>query len=118
MSNRKSLFLGLIIGGFSGAAIALLASPKYSQDLKETLSTNSKKVKETLDTLKTESIQLKNQVVETSKEGAVILKDFSKDLKTSIDTWKKEIEPNTNKIIDELKSIEESIQQLEKSTKS
>jgi len=118
MTKRKSLFLGLLVGGLAGSAVALLTAPKSGNELQETLKTNSKKVKETLGTLKTESVQLKNQIVQASKEGAIIFKDFSKDIKTSVDTWKKEIEPNKTKILDEIKNIEESIQQLEKITKA
>lgn len=117
MAKGKSLFLGFIIGSLAGSAVALLAAPKSGNELQETIKTNSKKVKETLGTLKTESVQFKNQVVQASKEGAIILKDFSNDVKTSVDTWKKEIEPNKTKILDEIKNIEESLQQLEKITK-
>lgn len=117
MAKGKSLFLGLLIGGAAGTALALLSAPKSGQELKETISANSDKVKKALDSFKNESALLKNQVVQTTKESAIVLKDFSKDVKTSIDTWKKEIEPNKSNIIDELKSIEESIQKLEKITK-
>ncbi|HHY74453.1 MAG TPA: YtxH domain-containing protein [Bacillus bacterium] len=118
MAKGKSLFLGLFIGGLAGAATALLVAPKSGDELKSTISANSKKVKETLNSLKVESTQLKDQVVQASKEGALILKDFSKDVKTSIDSWKKEIEPQKTNILDELKSIEESIQKLENMKKA
>jgi len=115
--KTKSLLFGILVGGIAGSTIALLTAPKSGQDLKRTLYANSQKVKDALITLKTESNEVKNQIIEVSKESASILKDGTKDIQTSIEAWKKDIEPNKAKIYDELKNIESTLEQLEKMVK-
>ncbi|WP_017754274.1 YtxH domain-containing protein [Calidifontibacillus oryziterrae] len=117
MARGKSLFLGLFVGTIAGAATVMLTTPKNGNEIRQIVKQNSTKVIEAIDNLKSESIKLKNQINNASMESITILKDFSKDVKTSVQAWKDDIEPNQTRIVDELKNIEESIKELEILTK-
>lgn len=117
MAKGKSLLIGFITGGIVAGAATLLTAPRSGEQLRKNARTCGEQVIHSLHHLKEEGMAFKEQVEKTSKESAVIIKDFSEDLKRSIDQWKKEIEPHKQKIQEELRKIEKTMDELEQSTK-
>ncbi|WP_066174281.1 YtxH domain-containing protein [Bacillus marinisedimentorum] len=118
MGQLKSLMAGVVVGGVTAGAAILFTAPQSGKELRRNIQKCSGNVKDTFSDIKRSGIAIKEQVEQTSKESAVIIKDFSDDLKKSIEQWKKEIEPHQKKIQDELQKIEQSMDDLEKAASS
>ncbi len=102
------------MGGIIGGVAALLSAPTSGKDLRRQLKSNCGKFEDTVNRLKTDGRALKEQVVKTAREGAEIIKDVSSELQTSIQEWRKEIQPHQENLKKEIADIEEKIKQLEK----
>ncbi|MEQ6377234.1 YtxH domain-containing protein [Bacillaceae bacterium S4-13-58] len=118
MSKGKSLLAGFLIGGAVSAATVLLTAPSSGRELRAKAKNQTEYYRNKLDVLLEEGVQIKDQVLKTSKEGVVLLKDLSSDVRSSIEGWKSTIEPHQRNIEKHLKEIEESLKELEKQTKS
>ena len=118
MISTKSLIAGIIAGSVVGAAATLLSTPKAGKDLRTDVKVKSGEAKRYIDHLKTEGVDLKDQITKTSKEGAALIKDLAADIKESIESWKKTVEPHQKNIQKYLTQIEKSLKELEDKTKT
>lgn len=118
MINSKSLLLGFLAGGLVSAAATLLTTPKAGKELREDVKIKSDEAIRYMNHLRTEGVDLKEQITKTSKEGAALIKDLSADVKESIESWKKTVEPHQKNIQKYLTQIEESLKELEEKTKA
>ncbi|SHM47273.1 YtxH domain-containing protein [Gracilibacillus kekensis] len=118
MINSKSLLIGMLAGGIVSAAATLLSTPKAGKELRTDVKVKSDKAVHYINNLRTEGVDLKEQITKTSKEGAALIKDLSADVKESIESWKKTVEPHQKNIQKYLTQIEESLKELEDKTKS
>ena len=113
MASGKSIALGILVGSTVSAAITLLTAPSSGSELRADAKQRSDEWKITFNNLKNEGTQLKEQIARTSKEGAVMFKELSADVKTSIDSWKRTVEPHQKNIQKSLAQIEKSLKDLE-----
>ncbi len=113
MAKGKSLLLGVLFGSLVGATTTLLTTPASGEAIRRKAKDGSVKLKDTIVELTENGLQIKNQLKKTTKEGAVLLKDLSQEIKQSIDTWKNNISPHQQNIHEHLKNVEESIKELE-----
>lgn len=113
MASGKSIALGILVGSTVSAAITLLTAPSSGSELRADAKQRSDEWKVTFNNLKNEGTQLKEQIARTSKEGAVMFKELSADVKTSIDSWKRTVEPHQKNIQKSLAQIEKSLKDLE-----
>ncbi|MGO4887482.1 YtxH domain-containing protein [Anaerobacillus sp. MEB173] len=111
--NGKSFLAGIITGSLIGGTIALLTSPKSGSDLQKTLKENGKQMKSTLTNVKNNSLQLKDQVKDTAKEGVTAVRTFSNEIKDSVQEWKSDVEPNVKNIYENITEIQNTILELE-----
>lgn len=118
MSRSKSFFLGMLVGGAIGGAIALFSSPSSGKELRDRIQLNRQKLDDLLNELKTEGTHLKQQLVSTAKESIEVVREVTSDLNRSIQSWKNDIEPHKQALQQELKEIEEKIKELEESLSS
>lgn len=118
MINTKSLIIGILAGSVVGAAATLLSTPKAGKELRSDMKVKGEEAKRYIDHLKTEGVDLKDQITKTSKEGAALIKDLAIDIKDSIESWKKTVEPHQKNIQKYLTQIEESLRELEEKTKT
>ncbi|WP_186579156.1 YtxH domain-containing protein [Aquibacillus kalidii] len=114
--NGKSLLLGILAGGVVSAAVTLLSTPVSGKELRNDAKEKGEKVVESVNKLKSDGFNLKEQIAQTSKEGAALIKDLSVDVKESIETWKKTVEPHQRNIQKYLSQIEQSLKELEEKT--
>ncbi|MDL4842760.1 YtxH domain-containing protein [Aquibacillus rhizosphaerae] len=117
MVNGKSLLLGILAGGVVSATATLLSTPQSGKELRTDAKLRGEKLVDTFDKIKSDGIQLTEQIAQTSKEGALLVKELSADVKTSLETWKRTIEPHQKNIQKHLAKIEESLKELEEQTK-
>lgn len=118
MINGKSLIIGFLAGGIISAAATLLSTPKAGKDLRHDVKLKSDEAIRYMNHLKTEGVDLREQISKTSKEGAALLKDLSADVKESLESWKRTVEPHQRNIQTYLTQIENSLKELEEKTKS
>ncbi|UOQ46805.1 YtxH domain-containing protein [Gracilibacillus caseinilyticus] len=116
MINSKSLLIGILAGGIVSAAATLLTTPKAGRDLRTDVKLKSDNAVRYVNQLRTDGVDLKEQITKTSKEGAALIKDLSADVKESIESWKKTVEPHQKNIQKYLTQIEESLKELEEKT--
>lgn len=113
MAKGKSILLGLVVGGVIGAGATLLSTPKSGKDLRLRVQNRGLEWKEMLQNIKNDSMRLKEKIVETSKEGATMITQLTKEMKESIKEWKGAVEPHQENIQQYLEQIETSLKDLE-----
>lgn len=111
--NGKAFLSGIITGTIIGGGVTLLTTPKSGRDLKKGIIENSKQFKNKVSTVKSESIQLKNEIKETTKDGVSTIINVSNDLKSSVEEWKNDVEPNVKNIYENINEIQKTITEME-----
>lgn len=114
--KTKSLALGLIVGSTVGAAVSILNAPRSGKDTRENFKQQANELKHAIEQVKVNGKVLSDQIIATSKEGAELIKDLSKDMKGSIEQWQQTIKPHQDNIEQYLKEIETRLQELEQET--
>ncbi|MEI3598894.1 MULTISPECIES: YtxH domain-containing protein [unclassified Oceanobacillus] len=109
--SSKSIVLGILVGGAIGASAALLSTPVSGRDVRNCLKDQF------IDMLNLIN-NLKDQLRETSKEGVVIVKELTDEMKKSVEEWKETVEPHQEGIYHYLEQIEASLRDLENKVKS
>ncbi|ABS73388.1 MULTISPECIES: YtxH domain-containing protein [Bacillus] len=114
MADGRSLLTGLFVGGLIGGAAVLLSAPSSGKELRGKIKANCNSIEDTIKRLKKDGMALKDQLVQTAKESAEVIKDVGGELQTSIKRWQEEIKPHQQDLQKEIADIEEKIRQLEK----
>nr|WP_295971173.1 YtxH domain-containing protein [uncultured Bacillus sp.] len=115
--NGKHFLLGFFIGSIALGAGTLLAAPASGKETRQTVKEQSMIWLKRLSAVKADLQDLSKNVKNASIESTATIKGFIEDLKTTVMDWKKEIEPHQEKIIQELKALELSIETLENQLK-
>lgn len=109
----KSLTIGLLVGTALGASASLLSAPRSGKDTREHIKSQVDEVKRGVEKVKINGKVLSDQIVATSKEGAELIKDLSKEMKVSLEQWQQTIKPHQDNIERYLKEIELRLEELE-----
>lgn len=118
MSSGKSLVLGLLVGSTLSAAVTLLSTPESGSSIRGRVKNQGMEIGNLLSTLKKDGLRLKDQLTQTSKEGAVLIKELTEEIKNSLEDWKDTVEPHQESIYQSLEQIETSIKDLENKMKT
>ncbi|WNS76767.1 YtxH domain-containing protein [Bacillus sp. DTU_2020_1000418_1_SI_GHA_SEK_038] len=113
--KAKSLLIGFFIGGSASGISTLLTAPNSGKETRQNLIENVKNIQKQMAELKSQIIDLKDTAVRASKEGKVIIAEFSSDVITMVDEWKRDIQSNQQILHKEIHVIEEAISDLENS---
>ncbi|WP_231631503.1 YtxH domain-containing protein [Halolactibacillus sp. JCM 19043] len=89
--KAKSLALGLVVGSAVGAGVTLLNAPRSGKDTREHFKSQANEVKEAIEKAKVNGKLLSDQIIATSKEGAELIKDLSKDMKGRLSSGNKRL---------------------------
>lgn len=117
MSKTKSFLLGIAVGGIVSATTTLFTAPLSGRDLRSRAKEQGTEWLELLDNVKRDGLKLKDQIAQTSKEGAAMVKDLTQEIKSSVVEWKESVEPHQKKIQTYLEQIEGSLKELEEKVK-
>lgn len=112
--KAKTFLLGVLIGGAAGAVSALLSAPQSGKEARENLTQHGQTLVKQLKELRSDLADIKEKSLYASKEGKETIRDFVRDVKLSVDSWKLETEQNKRGLRSEVKEIEEAIKDLEK----
>lgn len=118
MVKGKSLLLGFVVGGVISAGTTLLSTPKSGKELRLRVKSQGLEWTNMVQNIKYDGLRLKDQIVETSKEGAAMMIHLTKEMKESINEWKGAVEPHQKNIHKYLEQIETSLKDLEKKVKT
>jgi len=118
IASGKSLLLGALFGTIVGASVTLLTTPTSGEELRNKIKEQSERLRDLMQEIRENGLDLKNQLSRTSKEGIALLKDLSQDIKLSVESWKETIGPHQDNIQEHLKQIEESLKELEDKMKA
>ncbi|MFC2949984.1 YtxH domain-containing protein [Virgibacillus sediminis] len=113
MTRGKSIFLGLIIGGSVSAAVTLLSTPSTGREIRSRMKEQGYEARNFLYSLKLDVQRLKDQLADTSKEGIVMIRELTEEMKDSIAEWRNTVEPHQENIQQYLEQIESSLKDLE-----
>ncbi|MDQ0174787.1 YtxH domain-containing protein [Bacillus chungangensis] len=111
--NKKSFSLGILIGGALGAAAALLYSPSSGKELRLQIKETTNEWTKIMIDLKNNANDLKDSVSKLTKEGKDIIKEISHDVKTAVNDWQKQTEPNKERLQEEVIKIQKTLEELE-----
>lgn len=117
MTKSKSLLLGFMIGGVVGAGTTLISTPTSGQSIRQMLKKQLNEWKKLAKELKFDGKQLKNQLTETSREGALLVKELTQGMRSSVEDWQEIVEPHQENINEYLAQIEMSLKELEDKAK-
>jgi gas vesicle protein len=118
MSNGKSLFLGFLVGGTVTVAATLLTTPATGSEMRNRVKDQGAEWKKFANSLKEDSIRLKEQLFKTSQEGSILVKDLTQEMKKTVMEWKETLEPHQENIHQYLAQIETSLKELEEKVKT
>ncbi|NMH69564.1 YtxH domain-containing protein [Bacillus sp. RO3] len=116
--NKKSLFYGLFIGGVVGGVTSLLTSPSSGKEVRAQIKDKKDEWAGMIDEVKVHISDLKESIGTLSQEGKDTVLQLSADLKASFQQWQASTEPNNKRLQDEIRSIQHTIEELEKSINS
>ncbi|MBC1945822.1 YtxH domain-containing protein [Listeria booriae] len=115
--NAKSIILGALIGGIASAATAIILAPKSGRELRQDIAAKSGEASVILKELAYNATDLLQSVQVLSTEGTTLLKDLSTDIKESVANWNEEMEPEKARLKEEIKDMQKTISDLEKTLK-
>jgi gas vesicle protein len=113
--NGKSLFLGFLAGGAIAGIATLLSAPANGKETRTKLAANKNIAMTELHELKDRLLEIKESVSAASIEGRTVIADFIKDIKLALNEWDTETAPIKQELTRELKELEKTIEELEKS---
>ncbi|GLC89876.1 YtxH domain-containing protein [Lysinibacillus piscis] len=111
--KAKPFLVGLAAGIVGGAAAILFSTPQSGQDLRTTLCTNFSTTKEKMSDVRQQT-KVVNQSIQTfTNEAKNNIPKIITDLKQSITTFTQEIEPTKNNLQQDLEALQKSISEIE-----
>jgi gas vesicle protein len=113
--NGKSLFLGLLAGGAIAGIATLLSAPAPGKETRTKLAANKNLALAELQEIKERLLEIKDSVSIASTEGRTVFADFISDIKLALKEWETETAPIKQELTKELKELEQTIAELEKS---
>ena len=112
--KAKTFFTGLSIGLFAGIATAIATAPQSGQQLRSTIARGTGTLKHQLTDIKNETNNVKHSITAFTGEAKNNIPKIINEMKDTIINFKKEIEPETAKLKQEIESLQNSISEIEK----
>lgn len=113
--NGKSLILGFLAGGAIAGIATLLSAPSPGKETRNKIATNKNIAMTELQEIKDRLLDIKDTASAASIEGKTFFADFIRDIKLALIEWETETAPIRQELTKELKELEQTIEELEKS---
>lgn len=115
--KTKSLILGLIVGAGASAVATLLLAPKSGRELREDIADKSVNVGGMLKEVAYNANTLTEQLKTFSTDSLAAVKDVVEDIEEVVGNWNQSVEPDKQRLKDELKDLQKTVSELEKTIK-
>ena len=109
----KPFLFGLMTGGLAAGISFLLTAPNSGKVTRTQLRKNSQLVMDQLQTFKKNLLDLKDALVDATKEGRAQISTFLSEVKIVLANWEKEIRPHQQDLQKEIVEMKETIHELE-----
>lgn len=116
MGKIKSFIAGFTVGSLAAGAAILLSTPKSGAERRREIKETGMWAKQAIGQIKTDSMALKNDIVTVSKQAVPTIKEGARGFKTSIDEWKRDIEPNIESLQNKIQALNDELDKLEEDT--
>lgn len=116
--NGKSLLVGFLAGGAIASIATFLTAPASGKETRSKLAENKNIALSELRELKKSLMQIKESTSAASIEGKKAIGHFIEDVKLAVNKWQVETSPIKEELTKELKALEQTIEELEKSLSS
>lgn len=113
MAKRKFIY-GAILGAAAAGITVLLTPPVSGKERKIKLAEQKDEWLARWNEIKSDLTQLKNSIIDLSQAGKEEILPLIKEIKDLVQEWQKEIGPHQEQIEKEIKSIQQTISELEK----
>lgn len=116
MGKIKSFFTGAVFGGLAAGSAVLLLTPWSGEEWRKEMKTKGRSVSTALGQIKDDSIALKNDIVIGTKRSVPAVEQGTKDIKISIDRWRKETAPDLENLQRQIQELNDQMDKLEEET--
>ena len=110
----QTFFSGLAVGIAAGMAVAVMTAPQAGKQLRSNIARNTSIWKEQLVDVKNETNNVKQSIIAFSTEAKNNIPQIINELKETVTTFKTEIEPDAEKLKQEIEILQNSINEIEK----
>ena len=112
--NAKIFLLGLTTGAIGGAAAVLFSTPQSGSQLRQNIANNTYNAKLKLADVKYEAHNVMQSVSALKSEVQNNIPTIINEMKESITLFTQDIQPETEKLLQEIESLQNSINEIEK----
>ena len=109
--QTKSLFTGMIVGSVIIGGLTLLTTPKAGKEMRVACKENIRKVRSGLDQLTYDSKNASLQLKQTVQVGKETFSTVGEEMKSSIDDWKKDVEPSLAQLKEDIEALQQTVNQ-------
>ncbi|WP_181833127.1 YtxH domain-containing protein [Bacillus taeanensis] len=111
MSKARSYLIGFAFGTFLTGTAVLLNAPKSGKELRTDMKEKGEEFKASLTKFKSETTDLKNKIVNLSKEGKETFTTLSSEVKDSMGEWKRSVDPNLKQLQKDLEELQQKLEE-------
>ncbi|WP_431027897.1 YtxH domain-containing protein [Lysinibacillus sp. LZ02] len=112
--KAKTFFTGVGVGLVTGMVATIITAPQAGKQLRSTIIRNATTFKDQLIDVKNETSNVKQSIITFTEETKNNMPKIINELKETIVTFKNEIEPETEKLKQEIENLQNSINEIEK----
>ncbi|KMJ57924.1 hypothetical protein AB685_13900 [Bacillus sp. LL01] len=112
--NGKSFIYGILLGGTIAGISTLLTTPTSGATRRAQVKSAARNIQSTLNELKQEAIQVKDQVAQALEEGKATVGNIAEEIQVSVDLWQNSIKPHQESIQQNIANLEKELENLEK----
>lgn len=115
--KAKTFLTGLVVGVTIGAAVAISSAPQKGSQLRKNIQMNLNNWKSQLNDVKAETSNVKVSIMAFSNEAKNNIPNIINDVKASISSFKKETDPHTEILKQEIGKLQKTTNEIEQNLK-
>lgn len=112
MGRMKSFLYGFTVGSVAAGVAVLLNAPKPGKETRGDIKEKLDEFNYSISDVKGAVSQAKFNIEEIKTKGLPLLRSTINDVKDLVDTWRKDVQPNIGKIIQETKALSEETKRI------
>ncbi|GGH87373.1 gas vesicle protein [Pullulanibacillus pueri] len=106
MGKLKSYIFGFTVGSVAAGITVLLNAPKPGKELRQDLKTQVNDIQLPVKELKETALSVKNNLTDFTQKSIPVIKSTVNEVKTLVDSWQTDIQPNLKKLSEEINDIQ------------
>ena len=116
--KKNEFLLGVVTGAVIAATTVLFNTSKAGSDVRLNIKNQATHVKNQLDDVKAQTTHVKQAITTLTNEVKNNIPTIINDFKTTFESFQKDIEPNLNNLQNEVKTLNDSIDGIERNIKN